>query len=347
MRSAMRSQSISQTVVPGARFLSRTSKALPGLRGFTLVELLVVITIIGILIALLLPAVQVAREAARKMQCANNLKQLGLAMHGFHANYQSLPAGAYCTISIYGGHAWIEKLFPYIEQQSIYDLINFNVDLATSPNCDLLGKLMLGSLMCPSDPLAGLQDRSTILGPPRPVLVYSLGESYVPNGGPMEMLGGSQNTCTIAAWSDNRNCYGEWGGMASYGSHGFFAPGYGITYGFRDCEDGLSNTFLIGEQLPGYAQHALYFHSYLTAATTNIPPNYHLINDCPAPCTATESDGTGSSCVYSMMGFKSQHQRGLNMAMADGSVCFINDAIDYRTWVFLGSRSDGEAIQAP
>jgi prepilin-type N-terminal cleavage/methylation domain-containing protein/prepilin-type processing-associated H-X9-DG protein len=315
---------------------------------FTLVELLVVITIIGILIALLLPAVQAAREAARRMQCTNNLKQLALAMHNYHSNHKSLPAGAYCAKdTIYGGHAWIEGLLPYIEQQGVYDRINFNVDIFASPNNELLGKLVITGLMCPTDPLAGLQDRSAIIGPPRHVLCYSLGESYAPNGGPMEMLGREQNTCTIAGWSDKRNCYGEFGGMAQYGSHGFFAPGYGIAYNFNDCTDGLSNTFLIGEQLPGYTQHALYFHSYLTAATTNIPPNYHHVNSCPAPCTADESDGTGSSCVFSMMGFKSDHAGGLNMAMADGSVCFINETIDYRTWVFLGSRNDGETAQVP
>ena len=133
-----------------------------------------------------------------------------------------------------------------------------------------------------------------------------------------------------------------------------FAPGNGIAYRFADCQDGLSNTFLIGEQLPGYAQHSLYFHSYLTAATTNIPPNYHHVAidintgaACPEPCTATESDGTPTSCVYSMMGFKSDHPGGLNMAMADGSVTFINETINYATWVFLSSRSDGEIIQLP
>ena len=153
--------------------------------------------------------------------------------------------------------------------------------------------------------------------------------------------------CTIPAWPDGRNCYPDSGGEVHFGSHGLFAPGWGIAYRFDDCHDGLSNTFLLGEQLPGYTQEALYFHSYLTAATTNIPPNYHLTMNCPEPCTTTESDSTPTSCVWSMMGFKSKHPGGLNMAMADGSVCFVNDTINYRTWVFLGSRSDGENVQVP
>jgi prepilin-type N-terminal cleavage/methylation domain-containing protein len=316
--------------------------------GFTLVELLVVITIIGILIALLLPAVQAAREAARRMQCSNNLKQLALAMHNYHSSHNSLPAGAYVRTGLYGGHAWIEGLLPYIEQQSVYDQLNFSVDIVASPNSTVLGKLVLPQLMCPTDQFAGLQDRSAILQPPRKVLVYSLGESYAPNGGPTEMLGGTGATCTIPERSDYTNCYPDFGGCQQYGSHGFFAPGYGIAYRFADCSDGLSNTFLLGEQLPGYTQHALYFHSYLTAPTTNIPPNYHVSRpDCPEPCTAAESDGTPTSCVYSMMGFKSKHPGGLSMAMADGSITFINETIAYQTWVLLGSRSDGFTVQAP
>ena len=316
-------------------------------RGFTLVELLVVITIIGILIALLLPAVQAAREAARRMQCANNLKQLALAMHSYHTANRSLPAGAYCPApgggswsGIYGCHTWIEGLLPYLEQQPVYDQINFNVDLVTNPNNDLLGRLLLPNLTCPTDPFAGLQDKSAILpSPPRLILVYSLGESYSPNGGPMDMGGG----CIIPAWSDHRNCYPDWGGETTYGSHGLFAPGNGIAYSFDSCRDGLSNTFLVGEQLPAYHWDGLYFHSYLTAGTTNIPPNYHKVLSCPEPIPANSAETT----IWSMMGYKSEHSGGLNMAMADGSVHFISEVIDYRTWVFLGSRSDGEVVQCP
>jgi len=321
----------------------------PKAAGFTLVELLVVITMIGILISLLLPAVQVAREAARRLQCYNNLKQLALGLHNYHSAENSLPAAAYCPgpapsrSGIYGCHTWIEGLLPYLEQQAVYDRINFNVDLATTPNSEVLGTLLLRTLMCPSDSFAGLQDRSAILPPPRPILVHSLGESYAPNGGPMDMQAG----CMTPSWSDGRNCYPDMGGQSRYGSHGFFAPGYGIAYRFEECTDGLSNTLLLGEQLPGYAQHALYFHSHLTAGTTNIPPNYHKVMKCPEPCTATESDGTPTSCVYAMMGFKSDHPGGLSMAMADGSVTFINEAIDYRTWVLLSSRSDGLPVQVP
>jgi prepilin-type N-terminal cleavage/methylation domain-containing protein/prepilin-type processing-associated H-X9-DG protein len=344
----------------GARRESRFRRPL---HGFTLVELLVVITIIGILIALLLPAVQAAREAARRMQCCNNLKQLALALHNYHASHETLPAGSYCAApqgdsSIYGCHNWLEGLLPFMEQQPLYDQIKFKVDVGANPNLALFTNLVIPGLMCPTDPAAGMQDRSAVIPPPRPVVAKSLGESYAPNGGPMNM--GSAN-CTVPAWTagatapenNGRNCYPDWGGTGGMSvvptprgmSHGLFAPGWGVSYRFSDCQDGLSNTLLLGEQLPGYVLHGLYFHSHMIAATTNVPPNYHLIMNCPEAAVMTTAPS--DACHDAMAGFKSKHPGGLNLAMADGSVSFVNETINYATWVFLGSRSDGVPVMLP
>ena len=323
--------------------------------GFTLVELLVVIAIIGILVAMLLPAVQSAREAARRLQCSNQLKQMALGLHNYHTAQGTLPAGGYCPrpgggcADIAQCHTWFESLLPHIEQQALYDKIDFNVAVNAAPNGSLLTGLVVPGVHCPSDPNAKLIDHDRLNpGPPcgscdygtGPAGTKTMGASYSPSGGPLEM-----NGCTIPAWPDKRNCQSENGGSRQSGSPGMFAAGP-IAYTFDDCKDGTTNTFLLGETLPNWTQFMLYFNSHLSAASTNVPPNYFKINpqgcENPAPCYTS---GVGRSCIPDRSGFNSLHPGGLLMAMGDGSVHFVSEAIDYEVWVFLGARNDGEVAQ--
>jgi prepilin-type processing-associated H-X9-DG protein len=124
-----------------------------------------------------------------------------------------------------------------------------------------------------------------------------------------------------------------------------FAAGW-IAYRFRDCTDGLSNTFLIGETLPARTVHAMYFNSSSHMASVNIPPNYWKINprNCP-PEIGTPGGSPG--CHLDMQGFNSYHPGVVQMAMADGSVNAVTELIDYRTWVYLGDRDDGVNAEVP
>ena len=149
----------------GQRTLGRGLKSLRGRcpRGFTLVELLVVITIIGILVSLLLPAVQGAREAARRVQCENNLKQLALGMHSYHTAHLVLPPGALTWVGEYVGkrqgpgewyddHGWYSQIGAQIDQINWFQLINFKISFSDPAN-DPPRRLMMSVFSCPDDGL--------------------------------------------------------------------------------------------------------------------------------------------------------------------------------------------------
>jgi prepilin-type N-terminal cleavage/methylation domain-containing protein len=135
-------------------------------RGFTLVELLVVIAIIGVLVALLLPAVQSARESARRMQCSNNVKQIGIGLHGFHDTHGFLPAGgvtkAEARLQIPGGvlHGWGVFLLPYVEQKALYDQYRLDKDFR-GPENKAVRETYVKMFLCPSSPVQKRQDTAT------------------------------------------------------------------------------------------------------------------------------------------------------------------------------------------
>jgi prepilin-type N-terminal cleavage/methylation domain-containing protein len=310
--------------------------------GFTLVELLVVIAIIGILVALLLPAIQAAREAARRTQCTNNLKQLGVGLHNYHDAHKVLPAAAYCTSAnaISHCHTWIESLLPFIEQQNWYEQINFRAWNHQGGNPAVLNDVVVGSLLCPSDPDSGLYPNAREYGYTPCVTCttgdasQSMGANYIPCAGPLHM-----NVCPIPAMTPNINCKSTGGARLDVEAPGMFTGGR-LARNLSACRDGTSNTFFLGETLPIYSSLHMYFASHMHIGTSNPPPNYHKIyTACPKSRSARLD-----TCYAYMGGFMSEHPGGLHMVLTDASVRFVSDSIDYVTWCYLGDRTDGKTV---
>ncbi len=155
-----------------------------GRPAFTLIELLVVIAIIGVLVALLLPAVQSAREAARRAQCSNNLKQIGLALHGYHDSYRTFPAGGWIPSAAFPKNArmnmgWAAAILPGLEQRALYDALNFGHPYQDAAN-STAGHTVLSVYLCPSEPRTSLWHRAT--GDPFDYADADYGGMYGPRG---------------------------------------------------------------------------------------------------------------------------------------------------------------------
>ena len=335
-------------------------------RGFTLVELLVVIAIIGVLVALLLPAVQAAREAARRSQCTNNLKQSALAMVNFentkkfqpqyHAAVYGIPGYSSCPNppadpnNPYGaagyrecpGPVWGVLILPYIEQQQLYDRFNKKAKMSDTVNRESIQQVP-GSFVCPSAESARqpvFENRRDRAGasPTTP----ALGLYYAVSAGPLH-----QDSCNPACPNAtpgpaNYCCQGTNYGMnKDDDSPGMFGR-YDRKRSFKQVTDGLSNTFLMGETLPEQCQYQAAFSTNFSLAGTAIPLN--TIQTCVSPGA---TDPPPSGCHHLACGFKSNHQGGANFAMADGSIHFLQESIDYVVYNNLGTRAGEETASLP
>lgn len=285
---------------------SDTAKCVERRSGFTLVELLVVIAIISILVMLLLPAVQAAREAARRVTCLNSLAQLNLAAHNYEFHWESLPPGVTNPTGPIrsepsGIHvSWMVQLLPYLEQRSAYEQFDQNLGAYAQEN-EPVRRMQIGSFICPSDPGIGLIE----VGPTSYVGCHHDSESPI---------------------DANNN------GLLYLNSHVRYA----------DITDGSSHTILFGEakidaDTLGWVSG--------TRATLRNGSSLASKQTQQTASTGPAAAATPRDALF-VGGFSSFHSGGgVNMSFADGSTRFMSESIDPLLLKKLANRADGELIE--
>jgi len=292
-------------------------------RAFTLVEILVVIAIIGLLIALSLPAIQAARDSARRSQCTNNLKQVGLAFLNFEGTRKTFPAGYESEFTSDGddtgpGWGWASKILPFMEEGAIHRTINFDLPIEHPTNAARVASVP--GFFCPTDSV------------PR---VWRA-KSRNANGNPTSLI------CEVAA--------------ANYvGMYGTTEPGVdgdGIFFrnskvGLKHISDGSTKTIAVGER-----SHQLGEATWVGSVTTAIlfPENNNTLGQPHTEHSsgmvlghAGEGIGPGAS-GGDVNQFHSLHGAGANFLFADGHVSFLASEIDYKTYRALATRAGAENV---
>jgi prepilin-type N-terminal cleavage/methylation domain-containing protein len=297
---------------------------------FTLVELLVVIAIIGILVALLLPAIQAAREAARRSQCTNNLKQMGLALHNYADTMRgSLPIGA-----AQNKHGMFVQMLPYLEQQTTYDTLDF---LKTPYNDPARGKTVIGVYVCPSYQGKWLLAMADVTDE------WYRGAmcTYQGVGGRLTSASGLAYPVMKVPGFTPCTAYGD------LPMNGMF--GMSFSRKLSEVADGLSNTLAIGEFVQKDDSRtnrwAINVRDWIFGGDTSC--GNMSAKMLTWPINANVNRGTPHNVLYHNLPMGSHHPGGASFVLGDGSVRFLGEAIEMETYMSLGSCDGAEAARVP
>jgi len=278
-------------------------------RAFTLVELLVVIAIIGVLVALLMPAVQVARESARRTQCANNLKQIGLAQHAYHDTFKSFPSGYLSGVDSAGndtgpGWGWAALTLPQMEQQNLASAMAAGQSISSSANTSVR-VTRIESYICPSDgvPATWTASKYSAAGTPTPI-------------------------CDVAS----ANYIGMFGiGEPGVDGEGVFCRNSKVR--LADIMDGTSQTLLVGERA----------RSLSPATWTGAVPAAELFPYNSSNMVLGHSgESRGPASPTELNHFSSQHSKGVNFVFADTHVRFLTSSTSLAAYRAMSTIAGGE-----
>jgi len=289
-------------------------------RAFTLVELLVVTSIVGTLVALLLPAVQSAREAARRMSCANNLKQIGIGLHLHHDAKGRLPMGWHGQNVTTGlpdplgepGWGWASAVLPFLDQGSVSDnLIHDNLSITASEN-EQARTWVIRSFCCPSDTGSD---------------IFTWVPDRTPTSGWVNPQLATANYVGVFGTTDIHKC-GSLPPGTQCVSDGVFFHNSGVR--FSDITDGLSNTFMVGERTSN-----LGYSTWVGAPAGDECAPGLVLGSASYPPNSRQTD---------VHNFSSNHPAGANFLLGDGSVRMISQGIDEATYHALCTRAGNETI---